>query len=142
MRAQTRFTPYFVSILLTLGFGLHLANLGQYVKNGHTSLSQIISPTMDAILGGWMSYCAVLLIGGAKAFFARFQASGWRTVVYWVVTFYVTVSVPGHVRYLATGDTRYFDLFPWWFSPLIMGVYVLFIAYFVTLRVRGVETAE
>jgi hypothetical protein len=52
-----------------------------------------------------------------------------EAAVYWILAFYVTASVSGHVRYLLTRDTSYFDFFPWWFSPIIMAVYVLFIAF-------------
>jgi hypothetical protein len=59
--------------------------------------------------------------------------SRWRKVVYGLITFYVCASVPGHVRYLLAGNTSYFDIFPWWFSLVIMPVYLLVIAYFFTL---------
>jgi hypothetical protein len=38
--------------------------------------------------------------------------------------------------FLLTGDTRFFDGFPWWFSLVIMPVYVLVVAYVLTLRPR------
>jgi hypothetical protein len=140
MSKQARFIPYFVSFLLVLGFGLHLTNLGNYVARGSTALASIITPTTDIVLASWMAYCAVLLIGGAREVFRQHAVHGWRKVVYWVLTFYVTASLPGHFRYILTGDTRYFDIFPWWFSPLIMGVYVLFIAFLVSVAQRGSET--
>ena len=137
MNRLARFTPSFVSFLLVLGFGLHLTNLGHYLAHGETRLRDIITPLSDGVLAAWMAWCAVLLVFGARALRAHFDVRGWRTVVYWLVTFYVTASLPGHVRYLATRDTTYFDAFPWWFSPLIMSVYVAFIAYFVSLKPRS-----
>jgi hypothetical protein len=137
-----RFTPYCVSFLLVLGFGLHLSNLGQYLAHGQTRLRDIVTPTFDGALTAWMGWCAALLIFGARGFFAEFDVRGWRKGVYWVVTFYVTASIPGHLRYLVTRDTTYFDIFPWWFSPLIMIVYVAFIAYFVSLRPSRLRSCE
>jgi hypothetical protein len=94
---------------------------------------------MDTVLAGWMTYCAVLLIFGARQVFAHYEVRGWRRAVYWVVTGYVTLSLPGHYRYLATHDITYFQFFPWWFSPVIMTVYVLFIAFLLSLRPREAQ---
>jgi hypothetical protein len=122
-----------VPLLMTMGFTIHLVNLAHYLRDGHTAIREVILPGVDVVLGSWMAYCAVGLILGFKGFFERFAVHGWRVIVYWIVTFYVTASVPGHVLFLLRGDTRYFDVFPWWFSPIIMCVYVLFILYFTTL---------
>jgi len=132
---QVRLIPFFVSFLLVIGFALHLVNLGRYLSTGQSELAAIFTPATDAVLTTWMAYCSILLIAGARRFFARYHVVGWRKVVYWLVAFYVTASLPGHLSFLTTGNTSYFDTFPVWFSPIIMTVYVLFIAYFVTLAV-------
>ena len=137
MKTLERLTPAFVVVLLTMGFTLHLANLGQYAHSHHTRLASIISPVMDGTLGVWMAFCAVVLLLRWRSFFAAYDLRGWKRVVYWILTFYVAVSVPGHVRYVATRNTSYFDFFPWWFSPIIVSVYVLFIAFLLSLRMDG-----
>lgn len=57
-----------------------------------------------------------------------------RRIGYWAVTVYVTISLPGHVLFLLTGDSRFFDGFPWWFSLAILPLYMLIVAYVITLR--------
>jgi hypothetical protein len=133
MKRQSRFTTYFVPFLLVMGFILHLVNLGQYIQHGHTNLGSIISPTTDCVLALWMAYCSALLIFGSRSFFLSYEVTGKKRVIYWVATFYVTASLPGHALYLITHNQHYFDLFPWWFSPVIMVVYVFLIAFFLTL---------
>jgi hypothetical protein len=140
MKTVERLTPAFVVVLLTMGFTLHLANLGQYAHHHQTRLASIISPVMDGMLGLWMALCAALLLLRWRPFFDAYQMHGWRQVVYWILTVYVTASVPGHVRYVLTRDTSYFDFFPWWFSPIIMVVYVLFIAFLLSLLAQGRRT--
>jgi hypothetical protein len=86
-----------------------------------------------------MAYCALGLIFGYRHFFQQFGITErWRRVAYWLITFYVTASLPGHFNFLVLGDTRYFDVFPWWFSPVIMAVYVLMSTYFLTLSESGI----
>ena len=60
MKTVERLTPVFVVVLLTMGFTLHLANLGQYAHQHQTRLASIISPVMDGMLGLWMAFCAAL----------------------------------------------------------------------------------
>ena len=140
MKTAERLTPVFVVVLLTMGFTLHLANLGQYAHQHQTRLASIISPVMDGMLGLWMAFCAALLLFRWRPFFAAYQVRGWKRAVYWILAFYVTASVPGHVRYVLTRDTSYFDFFPWWFSAIIMAVYVLFIAFLLSLLAPGRRT--
>lgn len=132
-----------VPLLMTGGFSVHLINLAHHIHFGQTGIKSVLLPTVDAVLAVWMTYCAVGLIFGHQHFFQRFDiCAGWRRVAYWIVTVYVTVSLPGHFSFLIFGDTRYFDAFPWWFSPIIMAVYVLIIVYFQTLtEARSSELA-
>ena len=142
MDRQARLTTYFVPFLLVMGFSLHLVNLGQYIEYGHTNLASIISPTTDCVLTLWMAYCSALLILGAGRFFRAYEVTGRKRMVYWVATFYVTASLPGHAFYIVTHNQRYFDFFPWWFSPIIMVVFVFFISFFLALSPRApTETA-
>jgi len=138
MSRFSRLTPVFVSFLFVMGFMLHLTNLGQYAAHGRTHLEYLMSPTVDATLAVWMTGCAALLTFGARSFFAAYEVRGWRKAVYWVMTAYVTLSLPGHFRYLATQDASYFDIFPWWLSAALLPYYALLITYLLTLRPRGV----
>jgi hypothetical protein len=124
----------FVPLLMTGGLFAHLVNIAHYLETGRAGIREVLRPLVDGTLTTLMVYCAIGLVVSARRFFRRFSVtSRWRKVVYGLVTFYVCASVPGHVRYLATGDTSYFDIFPWWFSLVIMPVYLLVIAYFFTL---------
>lgn len=125
----------FVPMLLTAGFTIHLINASRYLLTGSSNVGDILSRPVDLFLFSLMLFCAVALITRRKAMFATYDLTALpRRVGYWVITAYVTVSLPGHVAYLTTGSTAYLDIFPWWFSPLIMVVYVAMIGYFVTLR--------
>lgn len=123
-----------VPLLMMGGFMVHLIRLAQYLQYGAADLSLILLPQVDIVLTLLMIYCSVIMIGLWRRFFRLFKMSATRKVVYWLITFYITSSIPGHLSYLASGNTSYFDFFPWWFSPIIMVVYVAFILYFFSLQ--------
>jgi hypothetical protein len=124
-----------VPLLMMGGFMVHLIRLAQYLQNGTADLSLILLPQVDLVLTLLMIYCSIIMIGLWRRFFRVFKMSAnWRKVVYWMITFYITASIPGHISYLAFGDTSYFNFFPWWFSPIIMVVYIAFIMYFFSLK--------
>lgn len=125
----------FVPILITGGFFIHLINVSRHFIYGQSRVGEVLMWPVDLPLAIIMLFCAVALILRWRAFFATFDMrSSARKTSYWAITFYITASLPGHALFLSTGDTRYFDVFPWWFSLIIMPVYVLIIAYFITLR--------
>jgi hypothetical protein len=92
---------------------------------------------VDLVLATLMVFCAAALILRHREMAAAYDiASVSRRIGYWLITFYITASIPGHLLFLTSGNTAYFDVFPWWFSLIIEPVYVLIIAYFVTLAPR------
>jgi hypothetical protein len=124
-----------VPILVTGGFFLHVVNASRYLLAGGSTLSDVLLWPVDLCLTAIMVFCAVALIARRRAVFTRYDVtSRARRIGYWAITFYIVVSIPGHLLFLATGNTRYFDVWPWWFSLAIMGVYVLMAAYFLTLK--------
>jgi hypothetical protein len=135
---QTRRTWYVEKIaplLMMSGFLLHLIRLAQIFQFGAADLSVIVLPAVDLVLALLMTYCSIIMMVFRRQFFGVFDMSAtWRKTVYWIVTVYFTVSIPGHLHYLMTHDTAYFNFFPWWFSLFIMTVYVGIIAYFFTLK--------
>jgi len=125
----------FVPMLLTAGFVIHLINASRYLLTGSSNVADIISPPVDLCLFTLMLFCAVALIARRKTMFATYDLTALpRRIGYWVITVYITASLPGHLFFLTTGSTMYFDMFPWWFSLLIMVVYVVMIGYVVSLR--------
>jgi hypothetical protein len=82
-----------------------------------------------------MAYCALALLARYRQFARTYDltASG-RKLGYWAITAYITLSLPGHVLFLITGDARFFGAFPWWFSLAILPLYALVVVYVVTLR--------
>jgi len=129
-----------VPLLMMGGFMIHLINLGRYLHFGKAELSFILLPTVDFPLTILMVYCAVILIFCYKQLFVVFKMTPtWRKVIYWFITFYIAASIPGHATFLLSGDTSYFDFWPWWFSPIIMVVYVLFILFFFTFEKQSDE---
>jgi hypothetical protein len=135
MKKNFMYVDKIVPLLMMGGFMVHAINLATYIQFGATALNRILLPAADIFLAFMMVYCAVGLIVFHKQFFAAFRLiSVWRKVSYWIITFYITASIPGHFMFLVLGNTSYFDFFPWWFSPIIMVVYVLFISYFLSLK--------
>ena len=126
-----------VPLLMMTGFMIHLINTARYVHFGEADLSSILLPLVDLPLSLLMLYCSIALLVFNKRFFTIFDMQAkWRKSVYWLIVFYITASIPGHVRFLIFGDTAYFTFSPWWFSPIIMVVYILFIMFFFSLRRR------
>ena len=124
-----------VPLLMMTGFMIHLINIARYVHFGEADLSSILLPLVDLPLSLLMLYCSIALLVFNKRFFTIFDMQAkWRKSVYWLIVFYITASIPGHVRFLISGDTAYFTFSPWWFSPIIMVVYILFIMFFFSLR--------
>ena len=125
----------YVPLLMTYGFTLHIIRVAFYVRDGTANLSQIILPLVDLPLAIMMAYCALALVRSWRQFFQVFEIrSTWRKVVYWMITFYIAASVPGHIGFLVFGNTVYFDVFPWWFSVMLLFVYAAIIAYFFSLK--------
>ncbi|WP_099023727.1 hypothetical protein [Mycolicibacterium palauense] len=125
----------FVPMLMTAGFVIHLINASRHLLTGSSDVAEIISWPVDLCLFALMLFCSVALIARRKTVFAAYDlATAPRRVGYWVITGYITASLPGHLFFLTTGSTVYFDVFPWWFSLLIMAVYLVMIGYFVSLR--------
>ena len=126
-----------VPLLMMTGFMIHLINIARYVHFGEADISSILLPMVDLPLSLLMLYCSIALLVFNKRFFTIFDMQAkWRKSVYWLIVFYITASIPGHARFLISGDTAYFTFFPWWFSPIIMVVYILFIMFFFSLRRR------
>jgi hypothetical protein len=124
-----------VPILVTGGFFLHVINASRYLLAGGSTLSDVLLWPVDLFLTAIMVFCAAALIARRRAVFARFDLSSRaRRIGYWAITFYIVVSIPGHLLFLTTGNTRYFDVWPWWYSLAIMPVYVAIAAFFITLR--------
>lgn len=128
-------TEQYVPLLMVYGFTLHIVRVATYLRDGIADLSQIILPLVDLPLAILMSYSALAMIVAWRQFFQRFEMRGTgRKVIYWMIAFYITASVPGHIRFLAFGNTTYFDFFPWWFSVILLFVYAAIVMYFFTLK--------
>lgn len=124
-----------VPVLMTGGFFVHLINVSNYLARGGAGIKEVLTWPVDFSLALIMAYCAVILIWRWAELFEVFAIrSAARKIGYWAITFYIAASVPGHALFLSTGNTSYFDVFPWWFSFIIMPVYVLIAVYFLTLK--------
>lgn len=137
MNTHTWHVEKLVPVLLSGGFFAHLINVARYYQFGESDIGEILLWPVDFTLALIMTYCAVALIVRHKAMAAGFKLdSAARRIGYWIITGYITASVPGHLIFLTSGNTAYFDFFPWWFSLIIMPTYVLMLAYFITLVPR------
>lgn len=129
-----------IPLLMTGGLFVHLVNIANHLRDGGARIGDVLQPIVDAPLALMMVYCAAGLLDW-KGFFRRFAITArWRKACYFAIAFYVAASIPGHILFLASGDTRYFDAFPWWFSVVLLPFYSLVILYFVTLRQGPAES--
>lgn len=138
MKRSTWGTEHVLLLLMSGGFFIHLISATRHLRDETSRVGDVVTRPVDAALFILMAYCAVGLITGYRAFADTYDMrTTARKLGYWLITAYVTVSLPGHVGYLATGDTGFFDAFPWWFSLAILALYSVIVAYVVTLRRRA-----
>jgi hypothetical protein len=137
MKSSTWHVEEALLLLMSGGFFVHLISASRHLQDDGSQVGDILLRPVDGALFLTMAYCAVVLILRFRHFFRAYDVSSTgRRLGYWAITAYVTLSLPGHILFLLTGDTRFFDGFPWWFSLVIMPVYVLVVAYVLTLRPR------
>ena len=138
MKSATWYVERLVPVLITGGFFVHLVHLSRYFLTGSSKVGDVLMWPVDVVLAALMIYCAAALILRWREMADAFDiASLARRIGYWLITVYIAASIPGHILFLASGNTAYFDVFPWWFSLIIEPVYVLIIVYFVTLSPRA-----
>jgi hypothetical protein len=139
MKSSTWHAEEALLLLMSGGFFVHLINASRHLQYDRSQVGDILLRPVDGALFLLMAYCAVALLARSRQFARTYDLTGrGRRLGYWAITAYVTVSLPGHILFLATGDTRFFGAFPWWFSLAILPLYLLVVVYVVTLRPRQV----
>ena len=139
MKSSTWHAEEALLLLMSGGFFVHLINASRHLQEDGSRVGDILLRPVDAALFLLMAYCAVALLARSRQFARTYDLTArGRKLGYWAITAYITLSLPGHVLFLLTGDTRFFDAFPWWFSLVILPLYVLVVVYVVTLRRRQV----
>jgi hypothetical protein len=139
MRSSTWHAEEALLLLMSGGFFVHLINASRHLRDEGSQVGDILLRPVDGALFVLMAYCAAALLVRSRQFARNYDmTSTGRKLGYWAITVYVTLSLPGHIMFLITGDTRFFGAFPWWFSLVIMPVYVLVVVYVVTLHPRKV----
>jgi hypothetical protein len=139
MKSSTWHAEDALLLLMSGGFFVHLINASRHLRDEGSQVGDILLRPVDGTLSLLMAYCALALLARSRQFARTYDlTTRARKLGYWAITAYVTLSLPGHIMFLLTGDTRFFGAFPWWFSLVIMPVYVLVVAYVVTLRPRQV----
>jgi hypothetical protein len=139
MKSSTWHAEESLLLLMSGGFFVHLINASRHLRDDRSQVADILLRPVDLALFLLMAHCAVALIARSRQFARIYDlTSVGRRLGYWAITAYVTLSLPGHVLFLVTGDTRFFDAFPWWFSLVILPGYVLIVVYVVTLSRREV----
>jgi len=137
MKSSTWHAEDALLLLMSGGFFVHLINASRHLRDDGSQVADILLRPVDLALFLLMGHCAVALITRSRQFAGTYDlTSVGRWLGYWAITAYVTLSLPGHALFLLTGNPRFFDAFPWWFSFVIMPVYVLVVAYVLTLRRR------
>ena len=120
MKSSTWHAEEALLVLMSGGFFVHLISASRHIRDSHAQVGDILLWPVDLALFGVMAYCSVALATRHRHFARTYELGPWRRLGYWAMTVYVTVSLPGHAVFLLTGDTGFFDGFPWWFSLLIM----------------------
>jgi hypothetical protein len=139
MKSTTWHAEDALLLLMSGGFFVHLINASRHLRDDRSQVADVLLRPVDLALFLLMAHCAVALLVRSRQFAGTYDLTSiGRRFGYWAITAYVTLSLPGHVLFLLTGDTRFFDAFPWWFSLVILPVYVLVVMYVVTLRRRPV----
>jgi uncharacterized membrane protein YhdT len=135
MKSSTWHAEEALLLLMSGGFFVHLINASRQLEDDSSRVGDVLLRPVDLALFLIMTYCAVALVSRSRQFARTFDMSAtWRRLGYWAITAYVGLSLPGHVHFLLTGDTRFFDVFPGWFSLAILPVYAIVVAYVLTLR--------
>jgi uncharacterized membrane protein YhdT len=138
MKSSTWHAEEALLLLMSGGFFVHLISASRHIQDSTAQVGDILLWPVDLALFAVMAYCSVALITRRRQLARTYDLrTTRRRVGYWAITAYVTLSLPGHAMFLLTGDTRFFDGFPWWFSLVIMPVYVLVVGYVLTLRRRS-----
>ena len=134
LRANSLYIERVIPLLITGGVFVHLVNIANHLREGSARVGDVLQPLVDAPLALLMIYSAVGLFHW-RNFFRKFGlTSKWRKACYFAIAFYIVASIPGHIAFLLSGDTSYFDVFPWCFSIVLMPFYGLMILYFLTLH--------
>jgi hypothetical protein len=135
MKSSTWHAEEALLLLMSGGFFVHLINLSRHLRDEASQVGDILLRPVDGALFLIMAYCALALLTRSRQFARTYDlTTRSRKIGYWAITGYVTLSLPGHLLFLLTGDTRFFGAFPWWFSLVILPLYVLVVMYVVTLR--------
>ncbi len=138
MKSSTWHVEEALLLLMSGGFFVHLISASRHLEDEGSRVGEVLLWPVDLALFMLMAYCGVVLVVRSRQFAVTYDLSATgRRVGYRAITAYVVLSLPGHVMFLLTGDTRFFDAFPWWFSLVIMPVYVLVVAYVLSLRRRA-----
>ncbi len=135
MSTPTWHVEKLVPVLISGGFFIHLITVTRHFADPQSKPGDVLLWPVDLVLATLMVFCAATLILRYRAFDRQFRIDSLaRKLGYWLVTGYLTISIPGHAMFLLSGNTGFFDGFPWWFSLVILPVYLLILAYFFTLR--------
>jgi hypothetical protein len=137
MKSSTWHAEEALLLLMSGGFFVHLISASRHLQDESARVGDVLLWPVDLALFVLMAYCAAALVLRSRQFARTYDLSAPpRRFGYRAITAYVVLSLPGHILFLLTGDTRFFDAFPWWFSLAILPAYVLVVAYVLTLRRR------
>jgi hypothetical protein len=142
MKSSTWYAEHVVPVLIAGGAFLHIIRLSRYFLRGDASVGDYLTWQVDLVLALLMVWASVALIFRRREFAAKYDISSRaRRIGYWIITAYITLSIPGHFVFITTGNTGFFEAFPWWFSLSLQPIYVVVIGYFATLVPRGLAPA-
>ncbi len=120
-------------VTLLMGASAHLA----VVALGRSALPRIVTPPFELVLTVLIAYVSVFGWFAWRRFYYRSRA---QKIVLAMILVYFPVGIPVHVITIVNGNTDHYEVFPGWYSFVILPVMLAMIAFFA--RLRSAETRK
>lgn len=122
------FYSWAAALTCLMGMVMHACN---WLYGSEVFMHTLGTPQVDFFLVLMMAYSAV----GMVMFYPMvdFRAP-WRKYVYWFLAVYFWISIPVHFQVQMTQSTELITAFPSWYSPVLLPILGLMVAYFVLMR--------
>ncbi len=122
-----------LTIIATLLMGMYAHLTALFI--GHDLLRMyVLTPAYDMALAVPMTYAGIV----SWIVWRRvIHPAGWHRIVYSFLAVYFTISIPIHIRTYIAGNTDYVDVFPLWYSALILPVMLALLVFAWRLRFKA-----
>ena len=120
------------AIIGTLLMGMYAHLTALFI--GHELLRMyILTPAYDMVLAVPMTYAGIV---SWIAWRRVIHPNTWHRIVYGFLAVYFTISIPIHIRTYIAQNTDYVELFPLWYSAMILPVMMALLVFAWRLRFK------